>query len=159
MSVKYDGVPLLLRAVTYSRYSSDMQRATSIVDQERLCRRRADAEGWKIVASYADDAISGSDNRRPQYLAMLQAAARKEFDVLIVDDLSRLTRDSVEQETAIRRLEFQGIRIIATADGYDSESKSRKIQRGFKGLMNEMFLDDLRAKVHRGQEGQALKRF
>jgi site-specific DNA recombinase len=88
---------------------------------------------------------------------MLQAAARKEFDVLIVDDLSRLTRDSVEQETTLRRLEFQGIRVIATSDGYDSQSKSRKIQRGFKGLMNEMFLDDLHAKVHRGLEGQAIK--
>jgi site-specific DNA recombinase len=145
------------RAATYSRYSSDQQRASSIEDQRRNCARRAAVEGWTVCAQYADEAISGSDNRRPQYLAMLQAAARKEFDVLIVDDLSRLTRDSVEQETTLRRLEFQGIRIIATSDGYDSESKSRKIQRGFKGLMNEMFLDDLRAKVHRGLEGQAIK--
>ena len=146
-----------VRAVTYSRYSSDQQRASSIEDQRRNCARRAAAESWAITAQYADEAISGSDNRRPQYLAMLQAAARKEFDILIVDDLSRLTRDSVEQETTLRRLEFQGIRIIATSDGYDSQSKSRKIQRGFKGLMNEMFLDDLRAKVHRGLEGQAIK--
>lgn len=144
-------------AVTYARYSSDQQRSSSIEDQERNCRRRADAEGWSIAARYADKAISGSDNQRPQYLAMLKAAARGEFDVLILDDLSRLTRDSVEQETVIRRLEFQGIRVIATSDGYDSQSKSRKIQRGVKGLMNEMFLDDLRAKVHRGLEGQAIK--
>src|ERR1700682_4454378 len=97
-----------VRAVTYSRYSSDQQRASSIEDQRRNCAKRAAAEGWTITAQYADEAITGSDNRRPQYLAMLQAAARKEFDVLILDDLSRLTRDSVEQETAIRRLEFQG---------------------------------------------------
>src|SRR5258708_29753909 len=146
-----------VRAATYSRYSSDQQRASSIIDQQRNCHRRAQAESWIVAAEYADEAISGSDNRRPQYLAMLQAAARKEFDVLIVDDLSRLTRDSVEQETTLRRLEFQGVRIIATSDGYDSQSKSRKIQRGFKGLMNELFLDDLRAKVHRGLEGQAIK--
>jgi site-specific DNA recombinase len=146
-----------VKAAIYARFSSDMQRASSIEDQERNCRRRAEAEGWSIAERYADKAISGSDNRRPQYLAMLKAAARKEFDVLILDDLSRLTRDSVEQETAIRRLEFQGIRVIATSDGYDSQSKSRKIQRGFKGLMNEMFIDDLRAKVHRGLEGQAIK--
>jgi site-specific DNA recombinase len=146
-----------MKAATYSRYSSDQQRASSIIDQQRNCHRRAQAESWSVAAEYADEAISGSDNRRPQYLAMLRAAARKEFDVLIVDDLSRLTRDSVEQETTLRRLEFQGIRVIATSDGYDSESKSRKIRRGFKGLMNEMFLDDLRAKVHRGLEGQAIK--
>lgn len=147
----------MIRAATYSRYSSDQQRASSIVDQRRNCHRRAEAEGWSVVAEFADEAVSGSDNRRTDYLKMQQAAARKEFDVLIVDDLSRLTRDSVEQETTLRRLEFQHIRIIATSDGYDSQSKSRKIQRGFKGLMNEMFLDDLRAKVHRGLEGQAIK--
>ncbi|MGO8854420.1 MAG: recombinase family protein [Steroidobacteraceae bacterium] len=146
-----------VRAVTYTRYSSDQQRASSIEDQRRNCERRAAAEGWAVIAHYADAAITGSDNRRPEYLKMQQAAARREFDVLIVDDLSRLTRDSVEQEMTLRRLEFQGIRIIATSDGYDSKSKARKIQRGFKGLMNEMFLDDLRDKVHRGLEGQAIK--
>ncbi len=100
-----------MRVALYARFSSDLQRAASIEDQFRNCRKRADAEGWSIVAEFADEAISGSDNRRPQYLAMLQAAARKDFDILIVDDLSRLTRDNVEQETMMRRLEFQGIRI------------------------------------------------
>jgi len=47
--------------------------------------------------------------------AMLEAAARHEFDVLMVDDLSRLTRDAVECERAIRRLEFSGMRIVARA--------------------------------------------
>jgi DNA invertase Pin-like site-specific DNA recombinase len=144
------------RAVTYSRYSSDMQRESSIEDQERLCRRRADAEGWAVETRYADAAITGSDNRRPQFLAMQQGAARKEFDVLLVDDLSRFARDSVDQETTIRRLEFQGIRIISLC-GYDSESEAREMVRGFKGLQNQQFLKDLSKKVWRGQEGQALK--
>lgn len=146
-----------LRVAFYLRYSNLQQRESSIEDQSRLCRRWADAQGWTVVVEFADKAITGSDNRRPQFLAMQHAAARKEFDVLIVDALSRFARDSVDQEIAIRRLEFQGIRIIATADGYDSQSKARKIQRGFKGIMNETFLDDLAAAVWRGQEGQALK--
>ncbi len=116
-------------------------------------------EGWTVVATFADAAMSGSDANRPQYRAMLEAAARHEFDVLIVDDLSRLTRDSVECERAIRRLEFAGLRIIATSDGYDSTSKARKVHRGFKGLMNEIFLDDLRERVHRGLAGQAMKHY
>lgn len=146
-----------VRAVLYARYSSDQQRATSIDDQFRNCRRRAETEGWKIVREFADAAMSGSDANRPQYQAMLSAAAKREFDVLVIDDLSRLTRDSVEQERTIRRLEFQGLRIVATSDGYDSESKARKVHRGVKGLMNEIFLDDLRERVHRGLYGQAQK--
>jgi site-specific DNA recombinase len=146
-----------IRAALYARYSSDQQRATSIDDQFRNCRRRVDAEGWSIVLEFADAAMSGSDASRPEYQKMLAAAAKREFDVLIVDDLSRLTRDSVEQERTIRRLEFQGLRIVATSDGYDSESKARKVHRGVKGLMNEIFLDDLRERVHRGLYGQAQK--
>ena len=148
-----------MKAALYARFSSDLQRATSIEDQFRNCRKRAELEGWAIVATYADAAMSGTDANRPQYRAMLEAAARREFDVLIVDDLSRLTRDAVECERAIRRLEFIGLRIIATSDGYDSTSKARKVHRGFKGLMNEIFLDDLRERVHRGLTGQAQKHF
>jgi site-specific DNA recombinase len=87
----------------------------------------------------------------------VEGAARKEFDILLIDDLSRLTRDSLEAEKPIRKLEFSGIRIVSVSDGYDSTSKARKIQRGFKNLMNETFLDDLRERVHRGYEGVARK--
>jgi site-specific DNA recombinase len=148
-----------MKAALYARFSTDLQRAASIEDQFRNCRKRAEVEGWAIVATFADAAMSGSDANRPRYRAMLEAAARREFDVLIVDDLSRLTRDSVECERAIRRLEFSGLRIVATSDGYDSTSKARKVHRGFKGLMNEIFLDDLRERVHRGLAGQAMKRY
>jgi len=148
-----------ISAAIYARYSSDMQRAASIEDQARNCRKRADSEGWEIIATFADTAITGSDAHRPQYLAMIEAASRSEFAVLLIDDLSRFARDSVEQERTIRRLEFQGLRIVAVSDGYDSTSKARKVTRGFKGLMNEIFLDDLRDKTHRGIEGQARKGF
>jgi site-specific DNA recombinase len=104
-----------MKAALYARFSTDLQRATSIEDQFRNCRKRAEVEGWTIVATFADAAMSGSDANRPQYRTMLEAAARREFDVLIVDDLSRLTRDSVECERAIRRLEFSGMRIVATS--------------------------------------------
>lgn len=145
----------VIRAALYARYSDEKQRATSIVDQFRNCRARAQAEGWEVVREFADEAITGSTSARPQYQAILAAADREEFDVLLLDDLSRLTRDSVEQEQTMRRLEFQGIRIVSISDGYDSEHKGKKVHRGMKGLMNEMFLDDLRDRVHRGLAGQA----
>lgn len=148
-----------MKAAIYARYSSEGQRATSIEDQERNCRRRAEAEGWPIAHVYADAAISGAKADRPQYQAMLRAAQAREFEILVVDDLSRFARDSVEQESTIRRLEFHGLRIVAVTDGYDSATSSsvRKVHRGVKGLMNELFLEDLAAKVHRGQTGQAMK--
>lgn len=150
-----------VRVAQYGRYSSDNQRAASIEDQFRNNGRRAESEGWNVSLTFADEAMSGADGNRPQYQAMLAAATRREFDVLLIDDLSRLSRDQVESEQVIRRLEFLGIRIIAVTDGYDSETKvaTRKIQRGVKNLLNEMRLDELREQVHRGLTGQAMKRF
>lgn len=145
------------RAATYSRYSSDQQRESSITQQQRNCAARAATEGWQIIAEFADAAISGSDNQRPQYVAMQEAARRSEFEVLVLDSLSRLTRDSMEQERVIRRLEFLGIRIVTTSDGYDSRSAARKVHRQASGMVNEIFLDHLRAAVHRGQKDQALQ--
>jgi len=146
-----------MKAAIYARYSSENQKESSIDDQRRNCAKRADAEGWQITTEFHDSAISGSTSDRPGYLDMLKAGERQEFSVLLIDDLSRLSRDSLESEKTIRRLEYWGIRIIGISDGYDSESRARKIHRGIKGLMNEVFLDDLRDRTHRGQTGQALK--
>jgi hypothetical protein len=50
------------RAVAFARYSSEQQRAASIEDQLRNCRRRADDQGWAIVREFTDRAISGADS-------------------------------------------------------------------------------------------------
>ncbi len=143
----------------YARFSTEKQSRASVEDQFRICERAAEREGLTVVSRFSDSAISGSRSDRPGYQQLSAAAARREFEVLLVDDLSRLSRDQVESERLIRRLEFSGTRILAVSDGYDSRNKARKIQRGVKGLMNEMYLDDLKAKTHRGQEGKALRGF
>lgn len=145
-----------MKVALYARYSSDLQRQASIADQFRTCERFAEREGWPITKRYEDKAVSGSKNDRPGYQQMLADAKARAFDVLLVDDLSRLSRDDVETKQAIRRLRFWRVRVIGVSDGFDSESKGYKIQAGVRGLMNEIFLDDLREKTHRGLTGQAL---
>ncbi len=132
---------------------------TSIEDQFRNCERLAEREGWDISDShyYADKAQSGSLRDRVQYKRMLKAAEAGEFNALIVDDLSRLSRDDVELKTALKRLRFRGVRMIGVSDGFDSAAKGHKVAAGVRGLMNELYLDDLREKTRRGLEGQFLK--
>jgi site-specific DNA recombinase len=56
-----------MRVALYARYSSDLQRDASVEDQLRVCRARADREGWTVVDSFADRAISGATNVRPEF--------------------------------------------------------------------------------------------
>jgi DNA invertase Pin-like site-specific DNA recombinase len=146
-------------AIIYARYSRDRQREASIDDQVRNCTRFAEREGLAVADVFSDKAISGAVLARPGYQAMLEAAMAGRVGVLIVDDLSRLSRDDYEMKGVIRRLTWRGVRIIGVSDGYDSERKGHKIHAGFKGLMNELFLDDIRERTHRGMTGQALKGF
>ncbi len=149
-------LPFQHKAVIYARYSTDLQRATSIDDQIRVCTDRAKRESWGIVGSYSDPGVSGSIplERRPGSNRLLRDARSKKFTILILESLDRLSRDSIEQELTIRRLEFAGIRVIGVSDGYDSLSASPKLSRTVRGLINEIFLDDLREKTHRGLSGQ-----
>ncbi len=149
------------RVCIYARYSTDRQAETSIDDQVSLCRTRCRTAGWMIVAEHSDGAVSGSTrvDERPGGAALLDDAWAGAFDVLVLEGLDRLSRDQVEQERIVRRLEHRGMRIIGIADGYDSTLGARKVLRGVRGLINEMYLDDLRHKTHRGQAGQVARGF
>jgi site-specific DNA recombinase len=148
-----------MRAALYARYSSENQREASIDDQYRNCERYATRQGWTIVERYADKGLSGTkdETERDGYAAMLKAARTKAFDLLLVDDLSRLSRDSMKTEEARRLFVYLGVRLIGISDGIDTAAKGHKALSGFKGLMNDIFLDDLRDKTHRGLAGQAIK--
>src|SRR5262245_61930316 len=110
----------LMRAVIYARFSTDKQSDNSIEDQTRNCARYAERCGMTILTRFEDKAISGASKDRPGFEAMRSAGNRGEFDVLLVDDLSRLSRDDVEMKQVIRRFKFRRIRIIGVSDGYDS---------------------------------------
>jgi DNA invertase Pin-like site-specific DNA recombinase len=142
------------RAAIYTRYSTDMQREASSEDQARNCRARIDQERWMLTVHYKDEAISGATNKRPGYQDMLAAAKRLDFEVLLVDKLSRFSRELIEQETALNRLTAAGIHVIAVNDGYDSKIKKSKTMRQFHGVMNEAYLEDLGDNVHRGLTGR-----
>lgn len=145
-----------MRTAFYGRFSTDRQRETSIADQERVCAARAASLGTSIQIRHGDEGVSGSTPvaLRAGGKALLADALAGRFDLLLVEGLDRLSRDMVEQEQVIRRLEHRGIRIVGVADGYDSESKTRKLHRGMRGIINEVYLDDLREKTHRGLAGQ-----
>src|SRR5260370_42105105 len=80
----------------YARYSSEKQNALSIEQQLRNCHAYADRNGLRILDEhvYSDEAISGATDMR-EGLQRLLVAARMQprpFDVILVDDTSRLTR-------------------------------------------------------------------
>lgn len=150
-----------MRAALYARFSTDLQRLTSIDDQLRMARARAIADGHEVVAEFSDDGVSGSMpiESRPGSRALMDLAADGGFDVLVIEALDRFSRDVVDQERMVRRLEHHLIAIVGVVDGYSSSFEGREMYRVMRGAMNQQLLRDIAKKTHRGLAGQISRGF
>lgn len=137
------------RTVIYARYSSDNQREASIEDQIRVCRQHAERQGWPVVNVYTDYAMSGASMMRPGIQQLMQDAAAGKFDILLSEDLDRISRDQEDIAGIYKRIEFAGARIFTLADGNITD-----LHIGLKGTMSARYLKDLAQKTHRGLSGR-----
>src|SRR5258708_2579630 len=88
----------------------------------------------------------------------MQAATRRTrpFDVLLVDDTSRISRNVGETSRFYEQLGFQGIRVMALSQGIDSHSEQADVLLSVHGLVDSLYIKELAKKTHRGLEGRAL---
>ncbi|MFN7288805.1 MAG: recombinase family protein, partial [bacterium] len=83
----------MTRVALYARFSSENQRDASIDDQVRVCRVRAEREGWQVVSVLTDYALSGASTLRPGYQQLLELMHRQGTDVVLAESLDRFSRD------------------------------------------------------------------
>ena len=140
------------RAVIYARYSTDMQNPTSVEDQFALCRRTAEAQGWTIVGEYGDRSQSSFNNRRPEYLRLMQDLKSGEFDTILTESLDRISRDGEDIAHFYKRTRHSDVAIHALDRG-----EIGIVDIGLAGLMGGMFLEGLSRKTHRGIEAKVMK--
>ena len=95
------------RAVIYARFSSDLQRASSIDDQIRICRERLERDGCELAAVYQDKAMSGASLLRPGIQQLLNDGGRRQFDVVYAEALDRISRDQEDVAAVFKRLQFE----------------------------------------------------
>jgi DNA invertase Pin-like site-specific DNA recombinase len=141
-----------MRAVIYARYSTDLQSASSIDDQVRLCRERLERDGHELVKVYSDRAVSGATLIRPGVQLLMQDASRGGFDLVYAEALDRISRDQEDAAGFFKRMVFAEVTIVTLAEGEISE-----LHVGLKGTMNALFLKDLAQKTRRGLQGRVLQ--
>ena len=146
-----------LRAAAYARYSSDRQSPASIEDQLRMCREYAQKEGWHILEEhvYIDKELSGAGADRPDWMKLLAVVQQSPcpFDVLLVDDTSRLARNLGEIVRFTQQMEFLGIRVVAVSQGIDTQSEQAEVLMTVHGLQDSYALKAIAQKTRRGLIG------
>ena len=137
------------RAAIYSRFSSDLQKPTSITDQNDLCARYAAREGLEVVAKFDDKAKSSATLiDRDGLIDLMRHAKAGEFTAVLVESLDRLSRDPEDLPHIYKRLTFYGLEI------HTPQGVVTPLDVGIRGLLGPMFLKDLADKTRRGQSGR-----
>ena len=72
-------------------------------------------QGWEVVVVYQDDGYTGLNMERPDLKRMLKAIERRQINLVITKDLSRLGRNYLQTGTLIEDFfPRHGVRYIAT---------------------------------------------
>ncbi len=107
---------------------------------------------------FKDAAVSGASLARPAFerLMSLVNAKPPKVDAIVVEDISRVSRDFADAAHLFRQLQYLEIPLIGVGDGVDTAARGAKITFAMKSLVSDLYLEDLRDKTLRGLEGRAL---
>lgn len=100
-----------MNIAAYCRVSTDKSdQLNSLEAQKRFFTEYTEKNGHNLVKLYADEGISGTKIRnRKEFLQLMRDAQHGLFDMVVVKDISRFARNTVDLLQSIRTLKALGI--------------------------------------------------
>ncbi len=103
-----------MNIVAYCRVSTEKEDQLNSLDaQKKFFSEYAEKQGHTLVKIYADEGISGTKiKNRKEFLQLLKDAEQGLFEMVVVKDISRFSRNTVDLLTSIRKLKQHNIDTI-----------------------------------------------
>lgn len=146
---KTESPSMQLNAAIYARYSSHAQNDASIEQQVAECEDFARAKGYKIVATYADRAMTGRSDRRPEFQKMMRAAEKREFQAVLAYKSNRLSRNMLQALSYEEKLSKFGICVIYCKEEFGDNAAGRFALRTMMNV-NQFYSENLAEDTRRG---------
>jgi len=157
------------KAGIYARLSVNKEEKNESIDvQVEIAKKfvedwnKSHADIIEVMDCYKDLGKTGSNFERDEFKRLMQDVRLGDIDCVIVKDLSRFGRNYLEAGNYIEKIfPFLGVRFIAVADGYDTETEDNHtthMATEIKNLINDMYAKDFSTKARlsleqRRQEG------
>lgn len=143
-------------AVIYARYSSDAQSEQSIEGQLRVCQKYAQDNGYLILDTYIDRAMTGTNDLRPEFRRMIKDSEKKQFEIVLVYKLDRFSRNKYESTIHKKTLKDNGVKLISAMENIPDTPEGIILESLLEG-MNQYYSAELAQKVNRGIRESWLK--
>ncbi|WP_454850465.1 recombinase family protein [Rhizobium binxianense] len=126
-------VAALAKAALYLRVSTGRQADNdlSIPDQRRQIENYCLGKGWEVAAEYVEPGNTATDDRRPAFQSMIEAAMTKPpvFTVIVVHSFSRFFRDQFQFEFYVRKLAKNGVRLISITQDLGEDAMGNMVRQ------------------------------
>ena len=128
-----------MKIAAYCRVSTDKdEQLDSLVHQKEFFTVYAKRNGHELFRLYADEGISGTSlKKRNEFNRLMQDARCGLFQAVVVKDVSRLSRNTVDFLVSIRELKSMGINTIFLTANMDSMGDSEFILTLFSAMAQE----------------------
>lgn len=137
-----------MKAVIYARVSTSDQTTDN---QTLELKKVAERNGWTVEHVY-EDQISGATQTRVGLRMLGEGAIRKDFDVILVWDVSRLSRSLKHLVTLLDDFHAKGINLYFHQQGIDTTTPSGKMMFQMCGVFAEFERSMIQERVKAGIE-------
>ena len=139
------------RCVIYSRVSTNDQ---TVDNQLNTLREVAERKGLEIVKEISDEGISGAKGRdaRKGFDELIKGAVRKDFDVILVWDVSRLGRSLKHLVSFLDDIHSANCDLYIHQNGLDTQTSSGRMMFQMIGIFSEFERSMIRERVIAGQQ-------
>ena len=128
-----------MNIAAYCRVSTEKEdQLNSLEAQKNFFKEYTDRSGDRLVKLYADEGLSGTKiKNRKQFLKMMTDAECGLFDMVVVKDISRFARNTVDLLQNIRKLKSLGIETQFLTANMTSMGNSEFVLTVFGALAQE----------------------
>lgn len=133
-----------------ARYSTDNQNPDSIDVQVSKCTQWCNQNGTPILGVFADEAVSGMKETRPQFEAMMNQLRMGLADTVVIYDQSRMFRKMTAWFTFRDELAAMGVSVVCVTQpmiGKDLQDPTNFLTEGSMALFNQIWALQTRQKV------------
>lgn len=128
-----------MNMAAYCRVSTQREeQLDSLAHQKEFFQAYAQRMGHTLVGLYADEGISGTSlKRREEFQRLLADGAKGKFQLLVVKDVSRFARNTVDALQSIRTLKALGINTLFLTANMDTMGDSEFVLTLFSAMAQE----------------------
>jgi site-specific DNA recombinase len=147
-----------MKVAAYIRVSTAMQveDGYSLAAQRERLKAFAFSQGWEIVEFYVDEGISAKDMERPALQRMLKGVQEKQFDIVLVYKLDRLTRSVTDLDRMLKEFNKYDVMFKSSTEVYDTTTATGRLFIRLVASMAQWERENLGERVRMGMEQKAL---